>query len=609
LTYTSDGSAITITDCDMTASGVLDIPDKIDGLPVSLIGDDAFAECTSLTSITIPDGVTSIGSFAFWGCTSLTSITIGSGVTSIGNFTFWGCYAFVYHASEDDLNYLISRDGQSAYLVENSAASGHVTIPEYVNGASVIAFTGFDGNDLVTSITIGSGVTSIGGRAFERCTSLERINIYGDVTSIGDQAFTECTSLTSITIPDSVTSIGFNTFYQCTSLTSITIGSGVTSIGDQAFAFCSSLTSIDILGGVTSIGSDAFWGCTSLTSITIPDSVTGIYSRAFSGCSSLNAIRFEGDAPTFGSSVFDGIPHHAVILVNDATAFIIAASDYPTTRYWVGPGADLSYADLSGADLSGVRSGNITGTPVVLPSDWSLISGYLMGPGVDLTDADLTDADLTGANLTDADLSGVRSGNITGTPVALPSDWSLFSGYLIGPGADLTGADLSGLNLTDADLTGANLSGVRSGNITGTPVALPSDWSLISGYLIGPGADLTGADLTEAILSGTDLTDADFTDANLTDVTWGAGSLGSVLAAAQADLAAAEAELASKYSLDEIIDLRPGSVMIAVEGGSATMTLQLQTSTDLNDWQDAGDPAEVSLPTDDASVRFYRFNH
>ena len=177
------------------------------------------------------------------------------------------------------------------------------------------------------------------------------------------------------------------------------------------------------------------------------------------------------------------------------------------------------------------------------------------------------------------------------------------------------------MDLTDADLTDADLSGVRSGNITGTPDVLPNDWSLISGYLIGPGADLngadlTGADLTEAILSGAHLTGADFTDANLTDVTWGDGSLGSVLAAeqaelavAQADLAAAQADLENKYSLDEIIDLRPGSVMIAVEGESATMTLQLQTSTDLNDWQDAGDPAEVSLPADDASVRFYRFNH
>ena len=138
---------------------------------------------------------------------------------------------------------------------------------------------------------------------------------------------------------------------------------------------------------------------------------------------------------------------------------------------------------------------------------------------------------------------------------------------------------------------------------------VPADANLTGAALTG--ADLAGADLTDADLSG-----ADFTDTNLTDVTWGAGSLGSVLAAeqaelaaAQADLAAAQAELESKYSLDEIIDLRPGSVMIAVEEESAQMMLKLQTSTDLNEWQDTDQRAEVSLPIDSASVRFYRFNH
>ena len=91
LTYTSAGNSVTITDCDEDASGELIIPYTIDGLVVTSIGNYAFRDCTSLTSVTIGDGVTSIGSYAFYGCTSLTSITIGNGVTSIGGNAFYGC--------------------------------------------------------------------------------------------------------------------------------------------------------------------------------------------------------------------------------------------------------------------------------------------------------------------------------------------------------------------------------------------------------------------------------------------------------------------------------------------------------------------------------------
>ena len=151
------------------------------------------------------------------------------------------------------------------------------------------------------------------------------------------------------------------------------------------------------------------------------------------------------------------------------------------------------------------------GTPVGLPNDWQLIAGYLVGPSADLSGVNLTDADLRGAVLT-----GVRSGGITGTPMALPDGWQLIAGYLVGPGADLSGADLSGANLinTDldgADLTGADLHGVSSGGITGTPSSLPDGWALISGYLVGPVADLRGASLTGADLSGADLSGAKLT--------------------------------------------------------------------------------------------------
>ena len=216
-------------------------------------------------------------------------------------------------------------------------------------------------------------------------------------------------------------------------------------------------------------------------------------------------------------------------------------------------GANLNGADLTGASLYQVQSGSITGSPSSLPTSWKLINGYLMGPGTtsigganlngailtgadltgadlyyaDLTDAVLTDAALTEVNLAGADLNGVRSGGITftGTTPSLPilGSWKLISGYLIGFGADLTNADLTGADLSDAEL-----GGVRSGGITftGTAPPLPQTWKLINGYLVGPGADLTnadltGADLTGVYLSGVDLSGAELTGATMTGVSSG----------------------------------------------------------------------------------------
>ena len=153
------------------------------------IAGRAFSGCASLTSITIPDSVTSIGEEAFDGCSSLTSITIPDSVISIGYSAFENCSS-------------------------------------------------------LTSITIPDSVISIGYSAFENCSSLTNIVIPDSVTFIGGGAFEGCVRLTSITIPDSVTSIYGGTFRGCRNLTSITIPDSVTSIGGGAFEGCYRLETV-----------------------------------------------------------------------------------------------------------------------------------------------------------------------------------------------------------------------------------------------------------------------------------------------------------------------------------------------------------------------------
>ena len=132
-------------------------------------------------------------------------------------------------------------------------------------------------------------------------------NHYTSNDKLGNYVFLGCSGLTSLTIPSGVTSIGIAAFQGCSGLTSLTIPSGVTSIGKYAFSGCRGLTSLTIPSGVTSIGKSAFYGCRGLTSLTIPSSVTSISDRAFYGCSGLTSIyACLEKIPTLGSNVFTG---------------------------------------------------------------------------------------------------------------------------------------------------------------------------------------------------------------------------------------------------------------------------------------------------------------
>ncbi len=162
------------------------------------------------------------------------------------------------------------------------------------DGVTTIGDSAFCDCNNIKNIVIGNGVTSIGEGSFFYCSSLVNIELSNNVTSIGHRAFNGCSSLSSIVIPDSVTNIGDYAFSGCDNLTSVTIPDSVTTIGDWAFGECTSLTSVTIPNSVMTIGDSAFDGCYSLTSITIPDSVTTIDDSAFYNCDNLTTVYYGG---------------------------------------------------------------------------------------------------------------------------------------------------------------------------------------------------------------------------------------------------------------------------------------------------------------------------
>ena len=217
---------------------------------------------------------------------------------------------------EDNLTWKLYEDG-------TLNISGTGAMKDYDNDPSPACR-----NSNVKKVVIEDGVTSIGNKAFDSCSSLTSITIPNSVTNIGAAAFDSCGSLTSITIPGSVTSIGTVAFYNCSGLTSVTIPDSVTNIGAAAFDSCGSLTSIVIPNSVTSIESYAFSACSSLTSITIPDSVTSIGNNAFDSCSSLTSITIPDSVTSIGNNAFDSCSSLTSITIPDGVASIESYAFY-----------------------------------------------------------------------------------------------------------------------------------------------------------------------------------------------------------------------------------------------------------------------------------------
>lgn len=243
---------VTITKYTGKESTVI-LPSTISSWPVTKIGEDAFQDNTTITSVTIPASVTEIGSNAFAGCTNLTSVTYGG---DWSNLTIQSGNPAVEDAVNAQLfDFAFIPPDNTAVIVTNykyNGAAADVTIPSRYQGKPV---------------------TTIGHAAFFN-SAVTSVTIPDSVTSISDAAFINCPKLTNISIPNSVTYIGFSAFSSCTSLKSITLPSSLSFISGALFLGCSQLTTIHIPVSVTSIGNNAFADCPSLMTVTYPGSKT-----------------------------------------------------------------------------------------------------------------------------------------------------------------------------------------------------------------------------------------------------------------------------------------------------------------------------------------------
>ena len=302
LTYSvnQDTQEITLTGYTGDESIVV-LPDSIDGLPVTVIDENAFAEQTGISALYIPDSVTTIGLGAFKKCTALE--TLRTPVIEVQEHPYFGA---LFGAASYEINASEVPDSLTAVILGDKLRS----IPDY-------AF--FDCNS-ITCVRLPQALTNMGSFAFWGCSSLEYLNLADTaLQSIGSRALTDCMALLRFDLPATVTSIGEGVLEGCGSLTAMTlpfVGGSATEntylgylFGAASYTFTAgfvpaSLQEIILLDGCTAIPANAFFEVSCLSRITIPETVTSIGLRAFYGCKKLLSVKLPDSLTSIGDDAF-----------------------------------------------------------------------------------------------------------------------------------------------------------------------------------------------------------------------------------------------------------------------------------------------------------------
>jgi len=305
------------------------------GNNVTTIGDYAFSGCIGQSGFIIPDSVINVGQRAFKDCIGLTDITIGNGVANIGFLAFSGCNDLLtitvseLNPAYSSLDDVLFNKSQTELVLFPAAKSGYYTVPSSITRIKDYAFSD---STALTSIFIPSGVTTIESYAFYKCTSPLDITVdplnpsYSSLVGVlfnkGQTILLKCPvgKSGSYVIPNTVISVESYAFSDCINLTDITMGNSVLSIGLGAFSGCAGLVSIVIPDNVTSIRAYAFRDCIGLTEIVIPDSIARIEGGTFFNCTGLTNVTMGNGVTSIETSAFSGCSELSEIIVDVANS-------------------------------------------------------------------------------------------------------------------------------------------------------------------------------------------------------------------------------------------------------------------------------------------------
>ena len=366
-TYRQQNGTVTITEYLGNERDVV-VPDNVDGVPVTRIGDEAFSYrdgTENIQTVVLPANVTSIGDNAFLYCKGLTTVTLPAGLLSIGESAFYGCEQLteVLLSSEEPYREPVTSYADACvgpYAFFNCESLARMTVPAGITGYGEFAF-GYC--EQLKELTLLSDAVSVGESAFYGCDSLTGFPMTENLTEIGASAFGGCGLLTDITVPATVKTIGAGAFrgtgwlklqdkdalvlgdnalylyngsgkvvtvpdgianidFAGTRVTHVTLPEGMTQIPSYAFSSCYDLVEFDVPSTVTVIGKGAFDCCFDLVRVTLPEGLLEIGEEAFSGCNSLVTIALPDSLTTLGDRALFSCDLLTEIVVPQNVTFI-----------------------------------------------------------------------------------------------------------------------------------------------------------------------------------------------------------------------------------------------------------------------------------------------
>ncbi len=257
-------------------------------LKVVRVGDEAFYNCSDITSLTIEEGVEEIGVKSFGFCKGITKVVVPNSLKIVGTGAFAGCSNVERIEIKSLETWCQIEYGGTFIIVDYN--KGDVTQYASSMGGSSDKAKLYLNNQLITEVQIPTSISEIKAKTFFNLQQIKHVTLHSNVTKIGLQAFYQCKNLETINLPSSIVNIDAQAFDNCVSLKAIDIPTGCKEIGDYAFRNCKLISDVQLHEGLVKIGDGAFQNCSSLGSVTIPGSINELSYLSFHNCGLNNVI-------------------------------------------------------------------------------------------------------------------------------------------------------------------------------------------------------------------------------------------------------------------------------------------------------------------------------